>query len=113
MVDADPEVAASLGFVYGQAGLREEAASILQRLLKLADQRYVSPLYLAIVTTGMRDIDAAIDYLRKAFVSRHPGLVLIRTDPIFDGLREDQRFAELVGRFEPLPRSSVVSRPRE
>jgi hypothetical protein len=41
--------------------------------------------------------------LNKAFADRHPGLVLIRVDPIFDNLRSDKRFQELIARFEPMP----------
>jgi tetratricopeptide (TPR) repeat protein len=107
VVEAHPEVAASLGFVYGKAQMRGEAASVLERLMKLTERRYVSPLYLAIVSTGLNDKDSAIAHLDKAFRSRHPGLVLIRIDPIFDSLREDRRFDELLKRFEPLPPAGV------
>ncbi|HAF21339.1 MAG TPA: hypothetical protein DCK93_00240 [Blastocatellia bacterium] len=50
-----------------------------------------------------KDNDRAIKQLNKAFESRHPGLVLIRIEPIFDGLRSDDRFKQLVNRFEPIP----------
>jgi len=102
-VERDPEVAASLGFVYAAAGRRAEAEAILQRLKSLAQQRYVSALYLAIIYTGLKENDQAIESLNLAFESRHPGLVLIRVDPIFDDLRDDERFKKLVKRFEPIP----------
>ncbi|MEP6919512.1 MAG: protein kinase [bacterium] len=102
-VENDPEVAASLGYVYAQAGKRKEAQEIIERLKTLSEHRYVSGLYLAIVYTGLKDSEHAIEYLNKAFVSKHPGLVLIRVDPIFDDLRSDERFKQLVARFEPIP----------
>ncbi|HEU4480004.1 MAG TPA: tetratricopeptide repeat protein, partial [Pyrinomonadaceae bacterium] len=102
-VENDPEVAASLGFAYGLAGRRKEAEAILTRLQALSQRRYVSGLYLAIVYTGLDDNDRAIEYLNKAYENRHPGLVLIRVDPIFDNLRSDPRFQKLVARFEPMP----------
>ncbi|MBC8030930.1 MAG: protein kinase [Pyrinomonadaceae bacterium] len=102
-VEGNPELAASLGFAYGSAGKREDAQAILNRLLALSGQRYVSGLYFAIIYTGLKQNDRAIEYLNKAFESKHPGLVLIRVDPIFDGLRSDDRFKQLVGRFEPIP----------
>jgi len=55
------------------------------------------------VYAGLKDNNRAIEYLNKAFDSRHPGLVLIRIDPIFDNLRSDSRFQQLVKRFEPIP----------
>lgn len=102
-VEDDPEIAASLGFVYGLAGRREEAEAILTRLQALSRRRYVSGLYLAIVHTGLNNKDQAIEYLNKAYEDRHPGLVLIRVDPIFDNLRSDPRFQKLTERFEPMP----------
>jgi serine/threonine-protein kinase len=102
-VENDPEVAASLGFVYARAGQDAQASAILSRLNALSSKRYVSPLYIAIVATGMKNNDLAIDNLNKAFANRHPGLVLIRVDPIFDSLRSDPRFVELVKKFEPIP----------
>jgi tetratricopeptide (TPR) repeat protein len=102
-VENDPEVAASLGFAYGLAGRPKEAEAILTRLQALSRRRYVSGLYLAIVYTGLNDKDMAIEYLNKAYENRHPGLVLIRVDPIFDNLRSDPRFQKLIARFEPMP----------
>ncbi|HEX4899188.1 MAG TPA: protein kinase [Pyrinomonadaceae bacterium] len=102
-VENDPEIAASLGYAFGLAKRRTEAEAILNRLRALAQRRYVSGLYFAIVYTGLGDRDRAIQYLNKAFADRHPGLVLIRVDPIFDELRSDKRFQELIARFEPLP----------
>ena len=103
VVEENPEVAASLGFAYGLAGKRAEAEAILERLKALSAQRYVSGLYLAIIYTGLKDNDDAIEQLNRAFENRHPGLVLIRVEPIFDGLRSDERFKQLARRFEPIP----------
>jgi len=102
-VENNPEVAASLAFAYGSAGKRAEAEAILERLKKLSEQRYVTGLYFAIIYAGLKDNDHAIEHLNKAFESKHPGLVLIRVEPLFDGLRSDDRFKQLVNRFEPIP----------
>jgi tetratricopeptide (TPR) repeat protein len=103
VVEAESEAASSLGFAYGMAGKQAEAKAILNQLEALAKRRYVSPLYFAIVYAGLKDNDKAIDYLNKAFEARHPGLVLIRIEPMFDGLRSDERFKTLIKRFEPIP----------
>ena len=102
-VEKDPEVAASLAFACGRAGKRKEAEAILERFKALSGQRYVSPLYFAIAYAGLNDPNQAIAYLNKAYESRHPGLVLIRIEPLFDGLRTDDRFKQIVQRFEPIP----------
>jgi len=103
IVAAETEATASLGFAYAMAGKRNEAMAIIDQLHRLAQKRYVSGLYFAIVYAGLKDNDHAIEYLNKAFESRHPGLVLIRIEPMFDALRSDERFKQLVKRFEPIP----------
>ena len=103
IVEAESEASASLGFAYGMAGKQAEARAIISQLDALSKRRYVSPLYFAIVYAGLKDNDKAIEYLNKAFEARHPGLVLIRIEPMFDGLRGDERFKTLIKRFEPIP----------
>jgi serine/threonine-protein kinase len=103
VVEAESEASASLGFAYGMAGKQAEARAIISQLDALSKKRYVSPLYFAIVYAGLKDNDKAVEYLNKAFEARHPGLVLIRIEPMFDGLRGDARFKELIKRFEPIP----------
>ncbi len=103
VVEAECEASSSLGFAYGIGGRRAEAQAILNQIEALSKRRYVSPLYFAIVYAGLKDNDKAIEYLDKAFEARHPGLVLIRIEPMFDGLRSDERFQSLIKRFEPIP----------
>jgi serine/threonine protein kinase/Flp pilus assembly protein TadD len=103
VVASDAEAAASLGFAYAMAGKKAEAQDILNKLQTLSQRRYVSDLYFAIVYAGLKDNDHAIEHLNKAFEARHPGLVLIRIEPMFDALRSDDRFKQLVNRFEPIP----------
>ncbi|HEU0252716.1 MAG TPA: hypothetical protein VFR12_06750, partial [Pyrinomonadaceae bacterium] len=103
VVEGETEASASLGFAYGMAGKQAEARAILNQLEALSQRRYVSPLYAAIVCAGLKDRDKAVEYLNKAYDARHPGLVLIRIEPMFDGLRGDERFKQLIKRFEPIP----------
>jgi eukaryotic-like serine/threonine-protein kinase len=103
VIEDETEASASLGFAYAMAGKRAEAEEILKKIDALSQKRYVSGLYSAIVYAGLKENDRAVEYLNKAFESRHPGLVLVRIDPIFDSLRSDERFKQLVSRFEPIP----------
>ena len=103
VIEAESEASASLGFAYGMAGKQADARAIINQLDALSKRRYVSPLYFAIVYAGLKDNDKAMEYLNKAFDARHPGLVLIRIEPMFDALRSDERFRQLTQRFEPIP----------
>jgi tetratricopeptide (TPR) repeat protein len=102
-IASDTEASASLGFAYGMAGRRAEAQAIVRQLESLSQRRYVSGLYFAIVYAGLKDNDRALQSLNRAYADRHPGLVLIRIEPMFDSLRADDRFKQLVTRFEPIP----------
>jgi tetratricopeptide (TPR) repeat protein len=103
IVAKETEASASLGFAYAMAGRRADAEAILKKFEALARQRYVSGVYFAIIYAGLKDNDQAMENLNRAFESRHPGLVLIRIEPMFDTLRSDDRFKQLVKRFEPIP----------
>jgi tetratricopeptide (TPR) repeat protein len=103
VVAREIEASASLGFAYGMAGKRLEAEGILEHFAAISRRRYVSGLYFAIVYAGLKDNDRALEQLNLAFESRHPGLVLVRIDPVFDALRSDERFKQLIKRFEPMP----------
>jgi TolB-like protein/Tfp pilus assembly protein PilF len=103
VIASDTEASASLGFAYAMAGKKAEAQDIVKKLESLSQLRYVTPLYSANVYAGLKDNDRAIEYLNKAYKARHPGLVLIRIEPMFDSLRSDERFKQLVKRFEPIP----------
>jgi len=103
VIEAETEASASLGFAYGMAGKQAEARAILSQLEALSKRRYVTGLYFANVYAGLKDNDKAIEYLNHAFEARHPGLVLIRIEPMYDGLRNDERFKQLIKRFEPMP----------
>jgi adenylate cyclase len=99
----DLETAAALAYAYAAAGRRAEAQSLLAQMTSISKRRYVSPLYLATVYTGLGDKEQAIKLLYQAYDNRHPGLVLIRVWPHFDSLRDDPRFQELLRRVEPIP----------
>ncbi len=103
MIESEIEASASLGFAYGMAGKKAEAQDIVSKLQALSQRRYISGLYFAIVYAGLKDNERTIHHLNEAFHARHPGLVLIRIDPTFDHLRTDEKFKELVRRFEPIP----------
>lgn len=103
VIENEMEASASLGFAYGMAGRNAEARDILAKLQSLSQRRYISGIYFAIVYAGLKDNERAIQSLNDAFHTRHPGLVLIRIDPTFEGLRSDEKFKELTRRFEPIP----------
>ena len=71
---------------------------MLDQLEELSKSRYVSPYDRATVYAGLGEKDQAIAWLEKAYQERSDGLVFLKVEPKFDGLRSDPRFADLLRR---------------
>jgi TolB-like protein/lipoprotein NlpI len=89
---------ANQGFVLGQIGRRSEAEQIITTLNQIAQSRFVPPYAFAVVYTGLGDRDAAFQSLEKAYTVRDIGLVFLPANPMWDSLRADERFQNLLRR---------------
>ena len=90
---------AALGYAYAAAGKQSEAQRIFDELKQLSQdpkQRYVSPFNFALINIGLGDKDQAFVWLEKTCEEHSDRLQYIRTDPRFDSLRSDARFADLL-----------------
>jgi serine/threonine protein kinase/Tfp pilus assembly protein PilF len=90
---------AALGYVYALAGQRDEAEAVLRQLKSLSDQRYVSPVDMAMLHVGLDNIDQAIEYLEKAYEEHADRMSWIKVHPVFDPLRSDPRFQAILQRM--------------
>lgn len=98
-----PGALGMLGLAYALAGRKDEANKILNELLELNKQRYVTPAAFANLYIGLGNKDEAFVWLEKAFQERSNYLAYLKVFPILDPLRSDPRFAGLVQRVG-LPR---------
>jgi Flp pilus assembly protein TadD len=87
---------ALLGATYALAGRRAEARKLLDALISLSKKRYIAPAYMAIPCIGLGQKDQAFDWLEKAYDDRSDWMVLLQTDPVFDPIRSDPRFRNLL-----------------
>ena len=72
-----------------------EAVANLDRLEK---QRFVAPYWKAVAWIGL-DRDRAFDFLEEAYRVRSSQILLIQSEPLFDLLRSDPRFQDLLHRL--------------
>jgi eukaryotic-like serine/threonine-protein kinase len=94
---------AQLGNAYALSGKRGEALRILDELRKLSQHKYVSPTDFAIVYIGLGEKDQAFAWLERAYEERSGFLTELMVEPMFDSLRSDPRFQELLHRMKLAP----------
>ncbi len=93
-----PFYLASLGHAYGVSGRIDEAKKILDQLIEESKRIYVSPFLIALVHVGLDDKDQAFSWLEEARAAGTYRFLYLKVFPIFDRLRDDPRFDELVRR---------------
>jgi hypothetical protein len=71
---------------------------VLAQLEDLAKSRYVPAYLVARVHLGLGDTDRVFELLETARVERYGYLAYLDVEPMFDGIRTDARFEELVRR---------------
>jgi eukaryotic-like serine/threonine-protein kinase len=96
---AGVEARAYLGYAYAFAGKRTEAQKIIDELREESKTKYVAPYPMALIYTGLGDKDQALQWLDKAYEARASNMVFLTVEPIFDPLRSDPRFADLIRRI--------------
>ena len=87
-----------LGWVYASLGRRDDAHRFLDQLTRLSPRRHVDRSEFAIIHAALGDADAAFRLLREA-AEEDDTLVLTKTHPMWDPLRSDPRFDELLNKL--------------
>ena len=98
---ADPVPLSALAHAFASAGKMSEAGKILEDLQESSNRRYVSACHIAGIYIGLGKNDLAFKWLDQAVENRDIELVWLKVNPIFDPLRSDARFVELVRRVSP------------
>ena len=97
-LDDDPRELAMLGHAYATSGKRDEALKALDQLKELAKRRYVSPINFVFIYVGLGEKDEAFQWLETCYQERDPQITRLKVNPLFDPLRSDARFTELMRR---------------
>lgn len=90
-----PNVRSSLGHLYGVAGKRAKAQTVLDELNAKARETYMPAYFFALIYTGLGDHDQAFNWLEKAYQERSSVLAYLQVDPRLDPLRADPRYEAL------------------
>jgi serine/threonine-protein kinase len=93
------EMIAQIAYASARGGKPDEARILLKELRERSGRGHISPFLFALVHTGLGEPAAAVDSLEKAYAERDWLLCVLKTEPIFDPLRADARFQNLLRRM--------------
>jgi DNA-binding winged helix-turn-helix (wHTH) protein/TolB-like protein/Flp pilus assembly protein TadD len=92
-------VHAFLGYLYAVTGERTKTMNEINQLNELQKQRQGSFGAMAVVYAGLGEKDQAFAYLEKALEEREWWVFSIKVNPVFDSLRSDPRYIDLLSRI--------------
>jgi TolB-like protein/DNA-binding winged helix-turn-helix (wHTH) protein len=98
-----PLYLAQVAVAHASAGRKTEALQIVAQLQTISSTRYVSPYGLAQIYAALSDKQQTFKWLQIAYDDRAVWMSYLAVDPVFDSLRSDQRFQDLLRRVRLLP----------
>jgi len=90
---------ACLCYGLGVWGKPEEARRALEELRRRSQESYVQASAFAIAYVGLGDRDRAFEWLERGYEQRDENLTYLNVSPIWEPLRSDPRFRELLRRM--------------
>jgi TolB-like protein/DNA-binding winged helix-turn-helix (wHTH) protein/Tfp pilus assembly protein PilF len=103
-ISVNPGTLTGLGYGYAVTGRRDDAQKVLDKLNELSKHEYVSPVWRAKIYAGLGEKDSAFEWLEKAYEDRSIVSVgFIKRNPLFDPIRSDPRYADLLRRTNLQP----------
>jgi TolB-like protein/Flp pilus assembly protein TadD len=85
------------GYVHAVSGAKEKAQAKIEQMLERQAQSYVPPYNLALVFSGLRDVEAALQWLERAYEDRDVHMTFL-LDHKWDVLRPSKEFQEVLSR---------------
>ena len=86
----------ALGYVYAVSGRTDDALNMLELVEEMSKSQYVSPYWMGVISIGLGRKDQTLAWLEKAFKEHDGSMVYLNVDPVFDSIRSEPRFIELL-----------------
>ena len=94
-----PETVAALAWGDARLGREGEAHAALDELTRRSEGAYVSPVRIAHILLGIGDKTGALERLEQALDQRAADLVWVGVHPVYDEVRDEPRFQDLLGQL--------------
>ena len=95
----NPAMLAYLGHTRALAGNTEGAEEVLEELKDRSRRTYVPPFNIGVIYAGLGRKDLALEWLEKAYEDRSIWLIFLKSFPVFDCMRSEPGFVDLMRRF--------------
>jgi eukaryotic-like serine/threonine-protein kinase len=99
-LSGSPELAASIEEDFTKSGYKGVLQSWLEGLTQLSKHSYVSSYSIAESYMRMDQKQKAFEWLEKAYEEHDSGLVSLAVEPMFESIRPDPRFKEILRRMK-------------
>jgi len=99
VAEGNSQLAAKIGEAYSRSGYKGALKSWLQYSISSSNRAYLAPASVAVVYTRLGEQERAFEWLEKAYSAHDGWLVYLKVDPVFDHLRSDPRYADLLRRI--------------
>ena len=98
MTERTPGTVESLATAYGYAGRRTEALRLINELKQRRQTSYVSAGAFIDPYLALGDYAEAFAWFERAYQEKSESLQYLKVYPLFDPVRKDPRFADLLRR---------------
>lgn len=88
----------ALAHALARAGRKADAQRVIDELLEESKTKYVAPQALVVAYSAF-DRDKAFAWLEKTYASHDEGILFIKSHPMFNLLRDDPRYKEMLKRL--------------
>jgi TolB-like protein/DNA-binding winged helix-turn-helix (wHTH) protein/Flp pilus assembly protein TadD len=95
-----PLYMAQVGVSLALAGEKKEALCAIRELRDISGKRYVSPYGVAQIYATLNDKEQTYKWLETAYRDRAVWMSYLAVDPVFDSIRSEERFRDLLRRVD-------------
>jgi hypothetical protein len=99
-LSGSPELAASIAEDFAKLGYKGVQQSWLDGLTEISKHGYVSSYSIAEGYMRLGQKEKALEWLEKAYQEHDSGLVSIAVEPMFEPMRTNPRFVDIVRRLK-------------
>jgi tetratricopeptide (TPR) repeat protein len=93
-----PLYMAQVGVSLALAGEKKESLRAIRELQDISVKRYVSPYGVAQIYAALNDKEQTYKWLETAYRDRAVWMSYLAVDPVFDSIRSEKRFRDLLHR---------------